>query len=155
MDLVEATRDDAELLAEYWFQLASEMEPYSELNELAHDDPEDVVEGIARHHIDGDDTTAFLLEVDDRTVGSVLVREGEHPSRALDRYLQIVDLFVEQGHRSRGHGTAAIECVERLARERGVDYLKVSCEWANEGARSFYEDNGFTEKQVTYTQRVE
>jgi len=39
MELVEATADDVDVLAEYWFSLASEMERYSDLNELAVERP--------------------------------------------------------------------------------------------------------------------
>lgn len=155
MELVEATSDDVETIAEYWYRLASEMEPYSELNELALDGPEDAVEGIEAHHVEADDTTAYLFAADDTTVGYLLLGEGDHPSRELDSYLEIVDLYVVEGYRSEGYGSEAIERVKAIARERGVDYLEVSCEWANEGARRFYEDNGFTEKQVTYTRRVD
>nr|WP_202614407.1 hypothetical protein [Halostella litorea] len=42
-----------------------------------------------------------------------------------------------------------------LARERGCDHLKVSCEWENEGARRFYRETGFRPKQVDYVQTLE
>lgn len=155
MDLVEATDDDLERLADYWYRLGSEMEQYSTLNELAHDGPADVVAGIEQHHLGDDDTTVYLLEAGDTTVGYLLLRDGEHPSRTHDSYVRIVDLFVADGHRSAGYGSEAVEAVQSIARERGVDYVKVGCEWANRDARRFYEDNGFTEKHVTYVQRVE
>jgi ribosomal protein S18 acetylase RimI-like enzyme len=154
MNLVEATREDVDLLADYWYRLASEMEPYSELNELALDGPGEAVGGIEEHFVDDDDRTPFLLEIDEETVGFVLLREGDHPSRKLGSYVEIVDLFVEAPHRDEGHGTAAIEAVKEIASERGVDYVKVSCEWDNDGARRLYERTGFTEKQVSYAQRL-
>lgn len=61
-------------------------------------------------------------------------------------------MFVEPERRDRGHGSEAIAAAKRAARERGAEYLTVSCEWDNDGARRFYETNGFTEKQVTYVQ---
>ena len=39
--------------------------------------------------------------------------------------------------------------------ERGADYVTVSCEWHNDDARRFYEDNGFAPTQVTYAARVD
>jgi len=154
MELVEATEDDVETLAEYWYRLAIEMEPYSDLNEVAHDGPEPAESGF-RSILDEDETTPYLLVADDIEVGFLLLREGDHPSRTHDSYVRLVDLYVDEGHRNRGYGSEAIDRVRSIARERGADYVKVSCEWHNDGARRLYEDNGFTEKQVTYVQRVE
>lgn len=154
MDLVEATEDDAETLAEYWYALATEMEAYSDLNEVAHDSPEPAESGF-QSLLDDDTATLLLLEADDTTVGYLLLREGEHPSRTHGSYLRLVDLYVAAAHRNEGYGSEAIERVKAIASERGADFLKVSCEWHNDGARRFYEDNDFTEKQVTYVQRVE
>ena len=154
MNLVEATREDVDLLADYWYRLASEMEPYSELNELALDGPGDAVEGIEEHFLDDEDRTPFLLEAEGETVGFLLLHDGDHPSRTLDSYVEIVDLFVAEDHRNEGHGTAAIEAVREIAREGGADYLTVACEWDNDGARRLYERTGFAEKQVSYAQRL-
>jgi len=154
MDLVEATREDVETLAEYWYALASEMEPYDELNELSVEGPSGVEAGF-EELLDEDDTTAFLLSADGERVGYLLVREGDHPTRTHSTYFDVVDLYVEPEHRDEGHGSDALDAVERIARERGVDYVEVSCEWANDGARRFYEDSGFEPKQVTYARRVD
>ncbi|QLH83704.1 GNAT family N-acetyltransferase [Halosimplex pelagicum] len=154
MDLVEATREDVESLAEYWYALATGMEPYDDLNEIAYDDPEPAEAGFERL-LDSEDTTVYLLAVEGTEVGYVLVCEGEHPSRTHSMYLDIVDLYVAPDHRDEGHGSDALDAVERIARGRGVDYVEVSCEWGNDGARRFYEDNGFEPKQVTYTRRVD
>jgi|GEM_PF-566627 len=154
MDLVEATENDTTTLAEYWYALATEMEQYSDLNEVAHDGPEPAESGF-RSLFDDDETTPYLLVVDGETVGFLLLRKGDHPSRVHDSYVRLVDLYVAEGHRNEGYGGEAIEQVKAIASERGADFLKVSCEWDNEGARRFYEDEGFTEKQVTYVQQVE
>ena len=154
MDLVEATENDTTTLAEYWYALATEMEPYSDLNEVAHDGPEAAESGF-QSILDEDESTPYLIVGDGSEVGFLLLREGEHPSRVHDSYLRLVDLYVEEGHRSEGYGTEAIERVKTIASERGADYVKVSCEWDNDGARRFYEDSGFSEKQVTYVQRVQ
>jgi ribosomal protein S18 acetylase RimI-like enzyme len=154
MELVEATREDVATLAEYWFALATDMEPYDELNELSVEGPSDVKTGFVEL-LDEDNTNAFLLSVDGERVGYVLLREGDHPTRTRSTYIDIVDLYVEPEYRDEGHGSDALDAVDRIARDRGVDYVEVSCEWANEGARRFYEDNGFEPKQVTYTRRVD
>ncbi|MCU4801292.1 GNAT family N-acetyltransferase [Halobacteria archaeon HArc-gm2] len=151
MELVEATADDVDVLAEYWFSLASEMEQYSTLNDLAVEGSADVESGF-EELLDGDDSTPFLLDVDGTTVGYLLLRHDEHPTRELSQYAKLVDLFVDEPYRDQGFGSEAIDAAKRVAAERGAEYLTVSCEWGNDGARRFYEDNGFTKKQVTYAQ---
>ena len=154
MELVEAASDDVGVLADYWFSLASEMEQYSALNELAVESPADAREGFERQ-LARDDTTVFLLEAEGTSVGYLTLREDRRPSREWSRYANIVDLFVESEQRDRGHGSDAIELVKQVARERGCEYVTVSCEWHNDGARRFYEVNGFETKQVTFAQRLE
>jgi len=154
MDLVEAEESDVPALAEYWYALASEMESYDELNELAVDGPADAVAGL-EGLLDPDDTTVYLLVEGGDRVGYLVLREGEHPSRIRSAYLDIVDLFVAEASRDEGIGSAALDSVRDVARDRGADYVQVSCEWHNDGARRFYETNGFEPKQVTYAQRIE
>ena len=172
MDLVEATREDVPTVAAYWHALATEMERYDELNELAVDGPADAEPGVERH-LDREDTTVYLLRTDDEdgqddedeqdveggedsaTVGYLLLRAAEHPSRVRSSVVDIVDLFVDPEHRGRGYGSDAVTAVKERAAERGADYVTVSCEWPNDDARRFYEDNGFAGKQVTYAARVD
>ena len=155
MDLVEATAEDADALAERWYALAAEMEAYSELNELVYADVDAVPEAPFRDRLDDEEVDDYLVVADGETVGYVTLREGRHPSRAYSRYLRIVDLAIDEGHRGQGHGTAVVERVRELARERDCDHLKVSCEWDNAGAREFYRDAGFRPKQVEFTQPLE
>ncbi|MFD1513703.1 GNAT family N-acetyltransferase [Halomarina rubra] len=155
MELVEATADDLPTLARLWYALATAMEPYAEVNAVAYPDAEAVPEDGFRRHLAADDTTYYLLREGEETVGFLLVRRGEHASRVHSEYLRIVDLFVREGWRDRGYGSTTVERVRAMAREDGVDYLKVACEWHNEDARRFYESSGFEEKRVEYVQRLE
>lgn len=154
MELVETASDDVDVLADYWFSLASGMEQYSELNELAVENPAEARSGFERQ-LDRDDTTVFLPEDEGTSVGYLTLREDTRPSRERSQYANIVDLFVEPEYRDRGHGSDAIAAVKRIARERGSEHVMVSCETHNEGARRFYEANGFEEKQVTFVQRLD
>ena len=155
MELVEATEDDVDALADLWFALATEMEQYSELNRLSYSAAEDVPDEPFKEQIEREDLTVFLLRAEDATIGYLTLRRGTHPSRTHSVYLHLVDLFVDEAYRNRGYGSEAIERVTQMARERGYDHVKVSCEWNNVGARRFYEDCGFEEKQVQYTRRLE
>ncbi|PSQ24906.1 GNAT family N-acetyltransferase [Halobacteriales archaeon QS_9_67_15] len=149
MELVEATQDDLETLAEYWYALATAMEPYDELNEVALEGPESAESGFG-DLLESDEEMVYLIAADGESVGFTLIRHGEHPSRVHSSNVDIVDLFVASDHRNEGYGSDAVEAVKRRAAEDGADFVTVSCEWHNEGARRFYEDNGFAEKQVTY-----
>ncbi|WP_226013545.1 GNAT family N-acetyltransferase [Halomicrobium salinisoli] len=155
MELVEATADDLDALVDRWYSLAQSMEPYDELNELAFADVDDVSDDGFRDHLDDESVTDYLVVHEGETIGFVTLREGRHPSRRYSRYLRIVNLAIDEPHRNRGHGAAVVERVRELARGRGCDHLKVSCEWHNEDARRFYRDAGFRPKQVDYAQPLE
>ncbi|WP_306058309.1 GNAT family N-acetyltransferase [Natronococcus wangiae] len=150
MELVEASADDLDALADRWHSLAKAMEEYSELNALDADVTEGTAEEGFRAHLDDEEVTDYLVVREGETIGFVTLREGRHPSRQYSTYLRIVNLAIDDGCRNRGHGTAVVERVRELARERGCDHLKVSCEWENEGARRFYRNADFQPKQVDY-----
>ncbi|MDG5761705.1 GNAT family N-acetyltransferase [Natronococcus sp. A-GB1] len=155
MKLVEATADDLEALADRWYDLAEAMEKHSELNELDADLTEETAEDGFRAHLEDEDVTDSLVVHDGETIGFVTLREGYHSSRRYSKYLRIVNLAIDEDHRSQGHGAAVLERVKELARERGCDHLKVSCEWENEDARRFYRKSGLQPKQVDYAQPLE
>ncbi|WP_440764928.1 GNAT family N-acetyltransferase [Natronorubrum sp. DTA7] len=155
MKLVEATANDLDTLVDRWYDLAAGMEEHSELNELVYPDVHEVPDDGFRAHLDNEDITDYLIVHDDETIGFVTLREGRHPSRQYSKYLRIVNIAIDEDDRSRGHGTAVVERVKELARERGCDHLKVSCEWQNEGARRFYRNADFQPKQVDYAQPLE
>ncbi|WP_435064779.1 GNAT family N-acetyltransferase [Halobaculum sp. EA56] len=155
MELVEATAADLDALVERWYDLATAMAEHSELNELAYADVEAVPDDGFRAHLADDEVTDYLVVHDGETIGFLTLREGRHPSRTHSRYLRIVNVAIDEEHRGRGHGTAVVDRVKGLARERGCDHLKVACEWENEGARRFYRDAGFRPKQVDYARPLE
>lgn len=155
MELVEATADDFDALVVSWWDLATEMEDYSKLNELAYENVDEVPDDGFRARLDDEDSTDYLVVHDGETIGYVALREGERPSRQYTKHLRIVDLAIDEDYRNQGHGTAVVDGVRALSRERGCDHLEVSCEWDNEGARRFYRDVGLQPKQVDYAQPLE
>ncbi|GAB6878638.1 hypothetical protein JCM17823_09120 [Halorubrum gandharaense] len=64
------------------------------------------------------------------------------------------DRFVREGHRGEGHGTRLLSEAEELAAAEDCDFLRLSAEWENDGARRLYEREGYTPKQATYTKRL-
>lgn len=152
MELVEATADDLDALVDRWYSLAKSMESYDELNQLVYTDVDDVSRDGFRNHLDAEEITDYLIVHENETIGYAILREGHHPSRQYSYYLRIVDLYIDQDRRNRGHGTTVVERVKEMARDRGCDHIKVSCEWQNEDARQFYRDTDFRPKQVEYMQ---
>jgi len=152
MELVEATTEHLDALGERWYTLAKSMEQYDELNELRYADSSEVPDEGFRERLEDDDVTIYLIRDEAETIGYVTLRAGTHSSREYSRYLRVVDLLIDKAHRKQGHGTAVIERVKEIARDRECDHLKVSCEWENEGARRFYREAGFRPKQVDYAQ---
>lgn len=155
MELVEAGEGDLDALVERWYDLATAMEAHSELNEIGYDDAGSVPDDGFRAHLDDPSVTDYLVVVDGDTVGFVTIETGSRPSRQRGRYLDIVNLEIDAEHRNEGYGTAVLERAAEMAREADRDYLTVSCEWGNDGARRFYRDAGFEPKQVTYARPLE
>ncbi|WP_435318610.1 GNAT family N-acetyltransferase [Haloarchaeobius sp. TZWSO28] len=155
MQLIEATAEDIDTLIHSWYTLASGMAEYSRFNELVYESAGEVPEDGFRRLLESEDVTNYLVEEDGETIGWVTLREGEHPSRTYTSYTKIVNLLIREQYRNEGYGAAVVSRVKELARETGCDHLKVSCEWHNQGARRFYRDTGFEEKQVTFVQDLD
>ncbi|MHC4451637.1 MAG: GNAT family N-acetyltransferase [Planctomycetota bacterium] len=77
----------------------------------------------------------FDLEADE-LVGSLWVTER-------DGDLFIYDIMIDETQRGRGRGTAAMQAVEELARERGCAGIGLSVFAHNEGAIRLYERLGY------------
>jgi len=155
MELVEATTDDLDTLVDRWYALASSIESYDELNQLIFTDVDEVSEDGFRNQLDAEEFTDYLVVHEDETIGYVILREGHHPSRQYSHSLRIVDLYIDEDRRNQGHGTAVVERLKTIARDRECDHLTVSCEWENEDARRFYRQTDFRPKQVEYAQPLE
>ena len=155
MELVAAGEEDLGALVERWYALATAMESHSPLNEIVYSDAGSVPDDGFRAHLDDDAITDYLVVVDGETVGFVTLETGERPSRTRGRYLDVVNLAIDPAHRNEGYGSAVLERAETMARDDDRDYLTVSCEWENDGARRFYRDAGFEPKQVTYARSLD
>ena len=155
MELVAAGEEDLGALVERWYALGTAMESHSELNEILYSDAGSVPDDGFRAHLDDDAITDYLVVVDGETVGFVTLETGERPSRTRGRYLDVVNLAIDPAHRNEGYGSAVLERAETMARDDDRDYLTVSCEWENDGARRFYRDAGFEPKQVTYARSLD
>ncbi len=155
MQFVEADETALGTLTELWYALATEMEPYSDLNDLVYSSVDEVSEDGFRRQLESDSVSNVLLQESGETIGFLTLSEGTHPSREYREYLKLVNLFVKPEHRNQGYGTEAVDWVKEQAAERGCDHLKVSFEVNNDGARRFYGRHGFEEKQIESVYRLE
>ena len=60
-----------------------------------------------------------------------------------ERHLYVYDLVATAGARSKGHGAALMEHLERFAGREGCKYVALACGREREGALRFYEQFGF------------
>lgn len=155
MELVDSGRNDLDIYIDLWFSLAKEMENYSDLNNLIYENKADVSEDGFIRQFEDEDSTWYLIKKEGEVIGFTTLERGEHPSREYSQYTRIVNLFIRENYRGRGYGSKAIEEIKEIARNQGSDHMKVSSEWENSGARSFYRENGFEEKKVDFAQKLE
>ena len=93
----------------------------------------------------GDDTTLLLARRGDRAVGYAMLTLG--PGAATwdigERVAELETLSVLADERGTGVGAALVEAARKWARERGADSISVGLAHTNDGARRFYEREGF------------
>jgi len=154
MEIRVADKGDITVLSSFWFKLAEGMEQYSELNELVENAEEEAKDGF-KELLQKEDYTIFILEIDGKPSGYMILQTDNRCSRTKGKYASIVDLFVIEEHRSQGYGTEMIKKAEKWANNQDCDYITVSAEWENQEARNFYEKNEFNEKQVKYAKTLD
>ena len=72
------------------------------------------------------------------------VRRPETPYMYERRYLDVDEFGVDEAARRRGVGTALIDFIRGVGKERGFDRLELNMWEFNRGALEFYEAAGFT-----------
>jgi GNAT superfamily N-acetyltransferase len=87
----------------------------------------------------------YAVEEDGESVGHLWVGERELQGR---RVLWIWDVFVDEGHRGRGHGRAAMLLAEEEARRRGIDRVELNVFGGNQVARELYRSLGYDDVAV-------
>ena len=108
----------------------------------------------AAERIDGDPPAGhfvFVLEADGEPVGHLWLVERR------DMYeptLVVYDVDVDEPHRGRGYGRAAMFLAEEEARRRGLTrvYLRVGAR--NEVARNLYRSLGYEEHEIAMSKPV-
>jgi ribosomal protein S18 acetylase RimI-like enzyme len=108
----------------------------------------------ARAEIDGHRTTehsVFVIEVEREPVGHLWLVERRD---AYEPTLVVYDIDVDESHRGRGYGRAAMVFAEEEARRRGLTRIALHVGARNDGARSLYRSLGFEENEVAMSKPI-
>jgi len=95
----------------------------------------------------------FVVEADGERVGELWVAERDDQPD-LDRALWIFDVRIEEQHRGRGYGRAAMLAAEEEARRRGLERIALNVFGGNEVARNLYRSLGYAENAVMMSKRL-
>ena len=84
-----------------------------------------------------------------KTVGFVTFEYGEadYFDTNIQRYIEIIELFVDPSARKSGVASALVDAAENFAREHQVPFLKLQMSAKNTLASEFYARQGFTHRQ--------
>lgn len=88
----------------------------------------------------------FALELADARVGRLWLAERMMDGR---RVLFVYDLEVDERHRGRGFGRAAMLLAEAEARARGINRIELNVFGGNDAARALYRSLGYVERAVS------
>ena len=112
--------------------------------ELFDDAPRD---DAAARFLNSDDHHLLLAFDDDEPVGFVTGVELTHPDKGVEMFLY--ELAVAEAAQRRGVGTALVEALAELARERGCRGMWVLTDEDNAAARATYRKAGATIEERT------
>lgn len=100
------------------------------------------------------DHEVLVVEENDAVLGWVHVFGAQRIES--DAFAEIAGLVVAEGRRSRGLGAALLAAAEVWACERGYRTLRVRSNIVREGARRFYERNGYvcTKQSFVFTKSL-
>jgi len=59
------------------------------------------------------------------------------------KYMEILDLIIEEEYRNKGYGKKLIKNIEEIAKEKQFDCVEIPVYCFNEQANAFYEENGY------------
>ena len=93
----------------------------------------------------------YAVESDGEAVGMLWVTERDDD---FGKNLFVYDVQIDEAHRGRGLGKAAMQLAEDEARRRGIPAVTLNVFGGNEVARNLYRSLGYTESAVYMMKRV-
>ena len=98
-----------------------------------------------------DQQLVFVIEADGEPVGDLWLCERDD---ALQRCVFVYDIHIEESHRGRGYGKAAMVFAEEEARRRNHDRVALNVFGGNAVARGLYRSLGYEENAVAMSKTV-
>ena len=89
--------------------------------------------------------TLWIVEAGDAPVGVLWLAERDSGGR---RVIFIYDVEIDEAHRGKGYGRAAMELAEEQARAQGIGRIELNVFGGNEVARKLYLSLGYVETSV-------
>jgi ribosomal protein S18 acetylase RimI-like enzyme len=89
--------------------------------------------------------SVYVVENDGERVGVLWLAERESGGRST---IFIYDVHVDEGHRGKGLGRAAMLLAEEEARRRGISRIELNVFGGNEVARNLYRSLGYREQAI-------
>jgi GNAT superfamily N-acetyltransferase len=93
----------------------------------------------------------YVIEVDGEPAGDLWLAEREE---TLVPCLFVYDIHLDERHRGRGHGRAAMLFAEQEARRRGIDRIALNVFGGNQVARALYRSLGYEENAVAMSKKL-
>jgi ribosomal protein S18 acetylase RimI-like enzyme len=95
--------------------------------------------------------SVFVIEVDSEPVGHLWLVERRDLGEPT---LRVYDIDVDEPHRGRGYGKAAMAFAEEEARRRGLTRIALHVGVRNDVARNLYRSLGFEENEVAMSKPI-
>ena len=95
--------------------------------------------------------SVFVLEVDGESVGHLWLVERRDD---FEPTLSVYDVDIDEPHRGRGYGRAAMLLAEEEARRRGLTRIALHVGGRNDVARNLYQSLGFEENDIAMSKPV-
>jgi ribosomal protein S18 acetylase RimI-like enzyme len=93
----------------------------------------------------------FVVEADGERVGVLWLAEREH---GREKECYIYDIEIDDAHRGRGFGRAAMQLAEAEARSHGLHRIALNVFGGNDVARNLYRSLGYVETSVQMAKEV-
>ena len=136
-------RGDLEEIADLWLGLARHINPMDGFYRLSPDARRSY--GGYLERVFGDrNYVVFVADEGRGLVGFAMGRLNRSPSMVLPETVGYIEnVFIQEGRRRSGIGTALCRMLLDWFRERGINHVELFYQVANSGAASFWEKMGF------------